>query len=150
MTIFRNPFGFDPGSYGNQGTGGLAALLQQAIERQRGDKSSLLDVVPDRSPTDANNSPGLFAQLLASQSNLGSLPIDPSFRQLSRLSPSDSQEQSTTPNSPSSVSHERFAMGRKPTYSECVDQCLHLLPSPSGDLQSSEFRQCVGKCMGRL
>lgn len=37
-----------------------------------------------------------------------------------------------------------------PTHSQCVDRCLHLLPSPSGDLQSSEFRKCVGKCMGRL
>jgi hypothetical protein len=36
------------------------------------------------------------------------------------------------------------------THSQCTDRCLHLLPSPSGDLQSSEYRQCVGKCMGRL
>ena len=45
---------------------------------------------------------------------------------------------------------QQYAMGRKPTMSECVDRCLHLLPSPSGDLQSSEFRQCVDKCMGKL
>jgi hypothetical protein len=35
-------------------------------------------------------------------------------------------------------------------YSACVDKCMHLLRSPSGDLQSSEFRRCVGQCMGRL
>jgi hypothetical protein len=39
---------------------------------------------------------------------------------------------------------------RRPTTSECVDRCLHLLPSPSGDLQSSEFRLCVARCLGRL
>lgn len=44
---------------------------------------------------------------------------------------------------------QRYGMAG-PTYSQCADQCLHLLPSPSGDRQSSEFRQCVGKCMGRL
>ena len=100
MAIFRNPFGFDP--YGNQGTGSLAALLQQAIERQRlqqqGDKSSLLDATPDRFPARASSSPELFARLLASQSHLGSsvsenreptspASPDPNFRQLSRLSP---------------------------------------------------------------
>jgi hypothetical protein len=37
-----------------------------------------------------------------------------------------------------------------PTHKQCVDQCIHLLPSPSGDLQSSEYRQCYRNCMGRL
>jgi hypothetical protein len=33
---------------------------------------------------------------------------------------------------------------------ECLDKCLHLLPSPSGDLQSSEFRKCYRECIGTL
>jgi hypothetical protein len=33
---------------------------------------------------------------------------------------------------------------------ECVKKCLHLLPSPTGDLQSSEFRKCYRECMGTL
>jgi RHS repeat-associated protein len=35
-------------------------------------------------------------------------------------------------------------------HDDCVAQCLHLLPSPSGDLQSSEFRKCYRECMGTL
>ncbi len=31
---------------------------------------------------------------------------------------------------------------------ECYEQCKHLLPSPSGDLQSSEFRKCYRQCVG--
>ena len=116
MALFRNPFGFDPDSYGNQGTGSLAALLQQAIERQRlqqqSDKFSLADVAHDRFPADGANSPGLFARLLASQSYLGSpvaenreptsaAQVDPNFRQLSRLSPPQPQEGSATTSSSS-------------------------------------------------
>jgi RHS repeat-associated protein len=33
---------------------------------------------------------------------------------------------------------------------ECYQQCKHLLPSPSGDLQSSEYRQCYRQCKGTL
>jgi RHS repeat-associated protein len=33
---------------------------------------------------------------------------------------------------------------------ECLEKCLHLLPSPSGDLQSSEFRKCYRECIGSL
>ena len=32
----------------------------------------------------------------------------------------------------------------------CYQQCKHLLPSPSGDLQSSEFRKCFRECKGTL
>jgi len=35
-------------------------------------------------------------------------------------------------------------------HERCINKCLHLLKSPSGDLQSSEFRKCYGECMGRL
>ena len=35
-------------------------------------------------------------------------------------------------------------------HSRCIDKCIHLLTSPSGDYQSSEFRKCYGQCMGRL
>ncbi len=33
---------------------------------------------------------------------------------------------------------------------DCYEQCKHLMPSPSGDLQSSEFRKCYRECMGSL
>jgi HNH endonuclease len=112
MAIFRNPFGFDSGSYSNRASGGLAALLQQAIEQQRlrqqGDISSLLDATPDRLPAGAGNSPGLFARLLASQSHPGpsisenrepTSPAspDPNFRQLSRLSPPQARSANNLP-----------------------------------------------------
>ena len=35
-------------------------------------------------------------------------------------------------------------------HEECLEKCLHLLPSPSGDLQSSEFRKCYRECIGTL
>jgi Tim10/DDP family zinc finger len=47
-------------------------------------------------------------------------------------------------------SSQQYSMASHAAYSKCVDKCLHLLPSPSGDLQSSEFRLCVAQCMGRL
>ncbi len=47
-------------------------------------------------------------------------------------------------------SQYQYSMTSHAAYSKCVDKCLHLLPSPSGDLQSSEFRLCVARCMGRL
>lgn len=47
-------------------------------------------------------------------------------------------------------SGQQYSMASHAQYSKCVDKCLHLLRSPSGDLQSSKFRQCVGQCMGRL
>jgi hypothetical protein len=33
---------------------------------------------------------------------------------------------------------------------ECYEKCKHLLPSPSGDLQSSEYRKCYRECKGTL
>ncbi len=33
---------------------------------------------------------------------------------------------------------------------ECYDKCAHLLPSPSGDRQASEYTKCYRECMGRL
>ncbi len=35
-------------------------------------------------------------------------------------------------------------------HEECVAKCLRMLPSPFGDLQSSEFRKCYRECMGGL
>lgn len=32
----------------------------------------------------------------------------------------------------------------------CYAECAHLLPSPSGDLQSLEYRKCYRECMGTL
>jgi len=47
-------------------------------------------------------------------------------------------------------SQQQYSMATHAAYSRCVDKCLHLMSSPSGDLQSSEFRRCVAQCMGRL
>lgn len=33
---------------------------------------------------------------------------------------------------------------------DCYEECKHLLPSPSGDLQSSEYRKCYRECKGSL
>jgi len=33
---------------------------------------------------------------------------------------------------------------------ECWEKCKHLLPSPSGDLQASEYRKCYRECKGSL
>lgn len=33
---------------------------------------------------------------------------------------------------------------------ECYEKCKHLLPSPSGDLQASEYRKCYRECKGSL
>ncbi|EOQ56975.1 protein rhsD [Escherichia sp. KTE31] len=33
---------------------------------------------------------------------------------------------------------------------DCYAECAHLLPSPSGDLQSSEYRKCYRECTGAL
>jgi RHS repeat-associated protein len=33
---------------------------------------------------------------------------------------------------------------------DCYEECKHLLPSPSGDLQSSEYRKCYRECKGTL
>ena len=32
----------------------------------------------------------------------------------------------------------------------CYEQCKHLLPSPSGDRQASEYRACFRRCKGSL
>lgn len=102
-------------------------------------------------------------------------PRDPNFRQLSRrlAQPKETIAPSNTPGgiyanlaptfnvddveaaaegaSAPKSGDQQYAMGRRPTHSQCVDRCMHLLLfPPSGDLQSSEFRQCVGQCMGRL
>jgi hypothetical protein len=94
----------------------------------------------------SNYAQGLLGRLLSVQASQGLLPSPEAFGQnFVTLG------QTGTLNSPSSeLKNDQFAMGRKLTYDECIEQCLHLLPSPSGDLQSSEFRQCVGKCTGRL
>lgn len=33
---------------------------------------------------------------------------------------------------------------------DCYAECAHLLHSPSGDLQSSEYRKCYRECKGTL
>ncbi|VEA58791.1 core protein [Salmonella enterica subsp. salamae] len=38
----------------------------------------------------------------------------------------------------------------KESNKDCYEECKHLLPSPSGDLQSSEYRKCYRECMGSL
>ena len=120
---------------------------------------------------------GLLARLLATPAvqNQGPASVensqptpsgswDPNFRQLAlRVQPQTVVAPSIVPDAPDRLSvgadgsmtgsdSVQYAMGNsyRQRMSDCVDQCIHLLSSPSGDLQSSEFRQCVGKCMGRL
>lgn len=38
----------------------------------------------------------------------------------------------------------------KKSTKDCYEECKHLLPSPSGDLQSSEYRKCYRECTGSL
>jgi hypothetical protein len=57
---------------------------------------------------------------------------------------------SVAPSSNGGSNQQQLSMASHAAYSKCVDKCLHLLPSPTGDLQSSEFRLCVAQCMGRL
>jgi len=42
------------------------------------------------------------------------------------------------------------AESKQERHNRCVEDCLHLLPSPSGDLQSSEYRKCYRECVGSL
>jgi hypothetical protein len=164
-------YGLTPQAYEGQATGGLVGRLRNLLEQQGAASSSTYNQSNGSTqgllgrllaPDAANGAPdGGFGQELLSQ------PKERNFRQLSRVSDgpiapsialSDLSE--ALQHAPSIIpqadgsrstgpSYRQYAMG-KPTYSQCVDQCLHLLPSPSGDLQSSEFRMCVGKCMGRL
>jgi hypothetical protein len=55
------------------------------------------------------------------------------------------------------VSAEASGPGDKPIVvagltreQRCRNKCLHLLHSPSGDLQSSEYRKCHRECIGSL
>ncbi len=51
---------------------------------------------------------------------------------------------------PTSTAPEMIAETKDERHSRCVEECLHLLPSPTGDLQSSEYRKCYRECMGTL
>lgn len=141
-------------------------LLLQALQQQN-----------QQQPSPGFGSPaGLLGRLLAAQGAPNQQQLstprneqspkagDPDFRQLARV------VQSPTVVAPPIVPDGFSSLGAMPggstmgsggaqyamdgsyrqRMSDCVDQCIHLLSSPSGDLQSSEFRQCVGKCMGRL
>lgn len=123
-------------------------MLREVMQKQRvgfGSKpNSLFDA-----PSDSSGNPlGLLGRLLALKANQGSkfavgeraVPAEPIGTDV--ISPDE-------PPSRLGSNYQHYAMGIT-DYNRCVEQCLHLLPSPSGDLQSSEFRQCVGKCMGRL
>jgi hypothetical protein len=50
----------------------------------------------------------------------------------------------------SSHPSQEIAETMQERHNRCVEQCLHLLRSPSGDLQSSEYRKCYRECMGTL
>lgn len=147
-------------------------LLLQAIQQQKQRQPNLgfgstLSSVPDSGSPQG----GLLGLLLASQSiqnrqqgravNSQSTPqglTDPNFRQLARfVQPPAVIAPSIVPDGFDNLGPaadgstigplgEQY-VGRKPTMSECVDRCLHLLPSPSGDLQSMEYHQCITKCM---
>jgi hypothetical protein len=143
-------------------------LLLRVIQQQNLDSTR-------QSNSDINPQGGLPGRLLAVQASQNQQQLsalnneqipsarDPNFRQLSRLvQPREVAAPSIVPDSADSLGvtpeglmpipdGEQYAMGRKPTYSECVDECMHiLLNPPNGDLQSSDFRRCVGQCMGRL
>ena len=142
------------------------AMQQQYLLQQISDFSLAPKEIPGYDPNNDNDPQGglpgrLFAlqaepghrKLFESTGEASSPAQDSNFRMLSRIPTGNRSEdglRADGPNSPGSgptVQQYRMA---GPTYSQCVDRCLHLLPSPSGDLQSSEFRKCVGKCMGRL
>ena len=39
---------------------------------------------------------------------------------------------------------------KKPSGESCYAKCQHLMPSPTGDLQATEYRACYRRCMGSL
>ncbi len=49
---------------------------------------------------------------------------------------------------PELSNRQQYATLRQSKSEQCVAQCLHLLPSPSGDLRGSEFSRCYHECMG--
>lgn len=152
----------------NRDTRSAYELLRRAMQRQyllqqTSNLSASSKDIPDYHPNDDSGlQGGILGELLAEQnyrkkydeSKEQSLPArESSFRILSRMpavSLSKDGLKSDGPSPPSSAPTIQQYRMAGPTHSQCVDRCLHLLPSPSGDLQSSEFRKCVGKCMGRL
>lgn len=144
----------------------LQAIQQQNQQRQSSD--STLSSIPDDSSSGSLLGKFLTAQAVRNQwqaaadynDPIPSEVKDPNFRHLARLVPPQTiVAPSIVPDSPDTLGmaaagstlgsgSAQYAMGRrKPTMSECVDRCLHLLPSPSGDLQSMEYHQCITKCM---
>jgi hypothetical protein len=125
-----------------QSAGGLLKLLLQL--QQLGSQTAKFESTSEQSlnlPNDAQRVLGRLPTLGVNQESSAQY-LDPHLF-----------DQRSTPNAQSSwarPNNQEYVMGRKPTYDECVEQCLHLLPSPSGDLQSSEYRLCVNKCMGKL
>jgi hypothetical protein len=115
----------------------------------RGDITGATQLAPSVAPFDDYNGQGqIGAQLpeFADRSNVHSYP-----RSAPSLNDDPKADSSYWPKSSETGSNQQqYSMASYAAYSKCVDKCLHLLKSPSGDLQSSEFRQCVGQCMGRL
>ena len=64
----------------------------------------------------------------------------------------DANSVSRQPPSPSSrsTSSQEIAGNDQDRHSRCEQECLHLLPSPSGDLQAMEFHRRYGECMRGL
>jgi len=49
--------------------------------------------------------------------------------------------------SPTSTAGRQIAESDQERHNRCVQECLHLLPSPTGDLQHMEYHKCYGECM---
>jgi hypothetical protein len=121
--------------------GGLLKLMLQL--QQLGSQRAKFESASEQSLNLSSDTQRVLARLPILQAVVQNTQrLDPNL--LDQGSTPDAQASLAQPN------NREYAMGRKPTYDECVVQCLHLLPSPSGDLQSSEFRRCVDKCMGKL
>ena len=119
----------------------------KALDISRGDIIGAPLLAPSGAPPDDYNGQ-LGAQLpeFADRSNVHSYA-----RSAPSLNDDPKADGSYWPKSSETGSNQQqYSMASHAAYSKCVDKCLHLLPSPSGDLQSSEFRLCVAQCMGRL
>jgi len=59
----------------------------------------------------------------------------------------------SVPQSPQNNGHDHPALTAETPQERslrCFEECSHLMPSPSGDLQTSEFRKCYRECTGSL
>lgn len=169
--ISRNGYGLIPDDYREQMGGGLLGRLRDLLEQHAAASFGTFNEPSQRKETPEVSlvkSPPLDPAIPAMGPNLQltSQLGDSNFRQLSRIvggeptafppalggfSAASEHQALVAPATDGSRSTgpSQYAMGRS-KHDKCVDQCLYLLPSPSGDLQSSEYRKCYRECMGLL